>query len=54
MNDHLYVVHKINEYRPKRLDASFDEREINELMAKFKVNSNSLFKIVEDKFLKLS
>jgi len=54
MNDHLYYVHGKVEFRPKRLNGSPDEREINELMAKFIINSNSAFKIVEDKYLKVS
>ena len=44
MNDHLFIIHEKEEFRPKR---------IHELMAKFIVNSNSAFRIVEDKYLKV-
>ena len=53
MNDHLFIIHEKEEFRPKRIHVKPDEREINELMAKFIVNSNSAFRIVEDKYLKV-
>ena len=53
MNDHLLIIHEKEEFRPKRIHVKPDEREINELMAKFIVNSNSAFRIVEDKYLKV-
>ena len=51
MNDHFYIIHEKEEFRLKRIYVKLDEREI--LMAKFIVNSNSAFRIVEDKYLKV-
>lgn len=54
MNEHLYVDHKKEEFRPKRLYGTPAVREINELMAKFIVSANLAFNIVENKYLVVS
>ena len=54
MNEHLYVDHEKQEFRPRRLYGVPAVREINELMAKFIVSANLAFNIVENKYLVVS
>ena len=53
MNDHLYMDHEIRDFRRKKT-AHADVKEINELIAKFIVTTNSAFRIVENKYLIVS
>lgn len=53
MNDHLLNEHGKMDFKKKSSSVP-QESEINELIAKFIVNSNSSFRIVEDKYLKVS
>ncbi len=51
LNEHLYVVHEMEKFRPKKLNSVTNVQEINELVAKFIITSNSSFRIVENKYL---
>jgi len=53
LNDHLFNEHKKEEFRPKRMMGPGDVQDINVLLAKFIISSNSAFRICENKYLKV-
>jgi hypothetical protein len=52
LNEHLYDSHKMKEFKPPRLEKPND-LELNKLIAKFIVSSNSAIRICDDKYLKV-
>jgi hypothetical protein len=53
LNGHLFVAHKKEEFRPKRIVGPGDVQDINALLAKFIISSYSAFRICENKYLKV-
>ena len=53
LNDHLFLAHKKEEFKPNRVIGTKELQEINVLFAKFIISSNSAFRICEDKYLKV-
>ena len=54
LNDHLFLIHKKEEFRPNRIIGPKEVEDINILLAKFIISSNSAFRICKDKHLKVN